>query len=622
VAFDTPLLARLALCTRWEDAKDVLVEAYYSVHDELPEGLRITIDAFDDGAGKWTWPQRRSAAIRTANAMTDLGHADFAAGFGLLAVDPVRGGTMSHVTFELLQKAFEHASVVGDRERLSGWEAVCRGKCVRGEAVEDPFVMAWLLADTTPTQTPPPAADGKPPLLFRAVTAKDWPDAARTLRNATWLRVRGDQRVARIAFRLGEEADPDWGLRFDLATVIAAYLRGRGDEELADAWTLLAIDPYSPPTPHPQARRLQDILWHNWAETPRSPADECTISGWGLLLRGLRLPDPRPSCDPVETARRLGGFFRIVMESPAEIETVREQPPTAPAEPEASGVIVLRAIGGTSRTSSGKEAHAEFERIVGQPLPLVPTRDPGPVLRALAAEFPYAATAISLLLADLSGSQVVKFRPTLLLGPPGAGKTRLIRRIGESFGLHVARFDGSGSSDNAFGGTARRWSSGEPCIPLNAIRTAQHANPLIHVDEIDKAGTGRFNGSLTNALLPMLEPETAARYPDPYVQADVDLSRCSYFLTANDDTVLPAPLRDRLRTLRIEQPAPEHLPAIAAGLVADYRRERSLTNDWIPNLDGDELEIAAGLWKGGSIRRLRTVIDRILARRDARAPRN
>ncbi len=142
------------------------------------------------------------------------------------------------------------------------------------------------------------------------------------------------------------------------------------------------------------------------------------------------------------------------------------------------------------------------------------------------------------------------------------------------------------------------------------------------MDEIDKAaGNSRHNGSLTQALLPMCEPENSKRFADPFVQSDVDLSFVSFLLTANDDTGLPAPLRDRLRVIRIPQPTIQDLPAISHGLVEDIMTEKGAKDFAVP-LTPDERAIAAGLWRGGSIRKLRAIIERLLSRRDEQAARH
>jgi ATP-dependent Lon protease len=207
----------------------------------------------------------------------------------------------------------------------------------------------------------------------------------------------------------------------------------------------------------------------------------------------------------------------------------------------------------------------------------------------------------------------------LLAGKPGGGKSRLARRLAETLELPLHRFDGSGSSDNAFGGTPRRWSSGEHCVPLEAVRRHKVANPMVLIDEIDKAGASRHNGALTSALLPFLEPENARAYPDPYAQADLDVSHVNYILTCNDDTVLPAPLKDRLRIVRLPRPTIAHLPALARGIVADIANERGGDARFFPALDDPELAVAESLWaRSGSVRRLRAIVERLLAYREER----
>jgi ATP-dependent Lon protease, bacterial type len=158
-------------------------------------------------------------------------------------------------------------------------------------------------------------------------------------------------------------------------------------------------------------------------------------------------------------------------------------------------------------------------------------------------------------------------------------------------------------------------------VPLEAVRRHQVANPLMLIDEIDKAGGSRNNGALTSALMPFLNAESARAYPDPFVQSECDLSWVNYVLTANDDTVLPDPLRDRLWVIRLPRPTIDHLPALARAIVADFAREQGADPRWWPPLEDHELAIAEELWAGGSVRRLRNIVERLLAYREER-PRN
>jgi hypothetical protein len=147
-------------------------------------------------------------------------------------------------------------------------------------------------------------------------------------------------------------------------------------------------------------------------------------------------------------------------------------------------------------------------------------------------------------------------------------------------------------------------------------------NPCVLVDEADKAANGRHNGNLTSAMLPFLEVETSRRYPDPYVQSPVDLSHVSFLLTANDELILPEALRNRLKIIRIPMPGLDHLSVLARTIAEEIAAERGAVQAYAPRLDGEEMTIAADLWRGGSLRRLRAIVERLLARRDEQATRH
>ncbi len=278
-----------------------------------------------------------------------------------------------------------------------------------------------------------------------------------------------------------------------------------------------------------------------------------------------------------------------------------------------AGVLV---IAGEARLSAPYKALLDCET------PLVMTPELREIRDVLRNEYPHAHAAIDLLLLDLRPGEPVAFRTMMLVGQPGCGKSRLLRRLGELLNVKVRRYDAAGSSDNSFGGTPKRWTSATPCFPLQAVAEARIANPVIMVDEIDKAGTGSA-GSLPQALMPFLEKETAAAFPDPCFEVECDLSHVNYALTANDDSRLPSPLRDRIRIIRVPSPTVEHIESLSRSIMKDLAVELNMPAAFLPDLAPDELSVVSKMWgDNGSVRRLQKIIRGTVTARDQHAVRH
>jgi hypothetical protein len=274
-----------------------------------------------------------------------------------------------------------------------------------------------------------------------------------------------------------------------------------------------------------------------------------------------------------------------------------------------------------------KEMLPQFEGVINKAVPLVAPPPLDKVRKTLLFEFPYAQNVIDTVLADLIGMPTVRLRSTIIWGEPGGGKTLFARRLAECLGVFCWRTDAS-RSDSCFAGTDRRWSSAEPSHPFLAIARAQHANPMVLLDELEKAsgvvGGNRVDGvgRLWDCLLGLTEVENSIRYPDPFFQGPVDLSQISYLATANSVDRLPRPLLDRFRVLKLALPSRDHLDALLPAVITDLARERGLDARWMAPLDADEHAAIASAWNGGSVRNLRRLVEVILRDRDANATRN
>ena len=277
-----------------------------------------------------------------------------------------------------------------------------------------------------------------------------------------------------------------------------------------------------------------------------------------------------------------------------------------------------------SKATKLNNFHATYKDILDAALPLVVARDVQGIRLSLQREFPHATVAIDLMLRDLREGQPVALKPICLVSAPGAGKSRLVRRVANLVhNLYVYRFDASSSSDSHFGGTSKAWSNTEPSVPARAVAQGKIANPMVLIDEIDKAAERNWNGRLWDSVLPFLDVETARRYRDQSLDSELDLSAVIFVATANDVSKLPPPLKDRLRIIRVPSPTLAHLPQLAAQVMRDIAIEdEARAHD--PPLASDELAVIGKAWQqaGFSMRKLQKIVLATLEARDSYAQRH
>ena len=158
--------------------------------------------------------------------------------------------------------------------------------------------------------------------------------------------------------------------------------------------------------------------------------------------------------------------------------------------------------------------------------------------------------------------------PVIFDGPPGIGKTHWARRLGELIGAGSLVIDATSEGGSfAVVGSQRGWSSARPGRVFEFVLERLSGNPLVVVDEVEKAGDVRSSSghshALAPALLPLLEPVTAADWSCPYFRVRCDMSWISWILLVNNLAPLPEPLISRCTVLRLQDVELPHLMAFA-----------------------------------------------------------
>ena len=170
----------------------------------------------------------------------------------------------------------------------------------------------------------------------------------------------------------------------------------------------------------------------------------------------------------------------------------------------------------------------------------------------------------------------LEITPLLLLGPPGVGKTHFARALAHLLGTGMGFLSMSSMTAGwVLSGASSQWKGARPGKVFETLVDGQYANPVMVVDEIDKAG-GEHAYDPLGALYSLLEHDTAGTFTDEFAEVAIDASQVVWVATANDERAIPEPLLNRMNVYRVEAPDHDAARAIASRLYRNIRAE----HDW------------------------------------------
>lgn len=199
-----------------------------------------------------------------------------------------------------------------------------------------------------------------------------------------------------------------------------------------------------------------------------------------------------------------------------------------------------------------------------------------------------------------------RIQPILLLGEAGVGKTYFAKELAQLLNTGYTFIDmGSLTSNWVLSGNNGSWKNAKQGKILESLMKSKTINPLILMDELDKARSGDWDPTMV--LYQLLEEINAKEFIDEYIDFPFDASSIIYIACANSIQTIPEPLISRFKIFTIKKPEDEQ-----HGIVINNIYQEAIRNAKIFSTELDPSII--NKLKAFSLRAAKVAIDDAISR--------